>query len=589
MKLRPYQLQCIEATAKALETAKSCLNVSPTGTGKTVMIGGVAARATKRVMVCAHREELVTQNAHKIEKMAGEAVGIEMADRKADATFFSRNRIVSASVQTLISGTGDRRRMQKFDPMDFGELIFDEAHHCTADSYQQIIAYYRDRNPDIKIIGFTATPDRADEQAMGQVFETVSFLYELEDAINDGWLVPIKIRSVNIAGLDYSKVRTTAGDLNGADLANVMSSEEILQQVADATIREAGFRKTIIFAPPGFRKSGDGAFRVSERLAEILNRARDVNDPDYSHHSPDLARLVSQDTDKEVRRQIIKDYSSSLFQYFVNVGIATEGFDEPTIELVVLARATKSRALFSQMIGRGTRPLPGVVDGDGLDTPEARKASIAASAKPYIEIMDLVGVSGRHKLVTMADILGGKHSDEARERVKKKAEESDEPVDATRALEEAEEEIKKEKEAAIRAEAAKRAAVVGKAKYTSQSVDPFDVFDIQPERRNVPAEPLPVTEKQEETLAKYGIDTEGLDRNGASKLLEEVFRRFRKGLSSFKQIKLLQKLGYDGDPKTLGFKEASEAIDQLLHEKKTKRENKKLVPAGPPDDPEVPW
>lgn len=546
MNPRPYQSDAVAKTIEAWQTHSSALVVMPTGTGKTVVFSLVTEirKAAGRVMVVAHREELINQAADKIQKVTGEVAEIEMADRRADTHMFNRAKVIVSSIQTQIAGKP--KRMTRFNPKEFGLLIVDEAHHATAASYQEVIKYYKEGNPNLKVLGVTATPDRADEAALGQIFECVPYVYEITQAIKDGYLVPIHARSVLVEGLDYSKVRTTAGDLNGKDLADVMSNEEVLQQIVDAGIRECGSRKTIVFAPPGFKKDGGDAFRVSERLTEIFNR-----------HRPECARLVSQDTPKDLRAQIFKDFANGRFQFLVNVGIATEGFDDPGIEVVVLARPTESRSLFTQMVGRGTRPLPGLVDG--VESASERCNAIAASPKPACEVLDFVGVCGKHKLVTVADILGGKYGDDVKARASKKAQEG--TVDTAAALEESAAEIEQEKLEAQRREAARRAAIKGKARYKTQSVDPFDVLAIEPNRDYGMTHAAPATPSQIQALIRFGIsDADNLTKSKASQLLIECHARRKAGLCSYKQAKILQKRGLSSD---CSFDMARELIDEI--------------------------
>ena len=181
------------------------------------------------------------------------------------------------------------------------------------------------------------------EKPLGKVFESVAFDYQLPDAIHDGWLVPIEQQFVFVDGLDLSDCRTTAGDLNGGDLARVMEIEETLHRVVAPTMELAGDQKGLVFS---------ASVAAAQRMAEIANR-----------HKPGCAEFICGTTPMEDRREILRRYAQSDFQYLFNCMIATEGFDESTIGVVAIARPTKSRALYAQMVGRGTRPLPGIVDG----------------------------------------------------------------------------------------------------------------------------------------------------------------------------------------------------------------------------------
>lgn len=264
-------------------------------------------------------------------------------------------------------------------------------HNCTALSYRKILEYFK-LNPDIKILGVTATPDRTDEEALGQVCDSVAFNYSITEAISDGWLVPISCQMVSIAGLDFSSVRTTAGDLNGADLAAIMEAEEVCQGVCSATLDIIGDKQTIVFTP---------SVKHAEMACAIFNR-----------HKAGIAEWVSGKTEKEARRKIMDNVVSGKTQILCNVGVATEGFDAPGVEVIVMARPTKSRALYAQMAGRATRPQAGLVDQ--FATAAERRTAISSSKKPNAMLIDFVGNSGRHKLINGLDLLGGKYTEAER-------------------------------------------------------------------------------------------------------------------------------------------------------------------------------
>lgn len=535
LRLRDYQRAAVDAVYRDWTTVDSTLVVSPTGTGKTVLMCGVVLRAfPRRVMILAHREELVFQAQDKIRRYTGLNCDVEMADLRANEhqALFGRAPVVVSTIQTQTAGGDGLGRMGKFDPGQFGVLIVDEAHHATAATYRRVIDYYRS-NPRLKVIGVTATPDRADEQALGQVFESVAFDYEILDAIHDGWLVPIRQRMVEVAGLDYSSIRTTAGDLNGADLAKVMEAEKNLHGIASPTIEIAGNRKALVFAT---------TVAHAERLAEIFQR-----------HGK-AASWICGKTSKDTRRQVLEDFATGALQIVVNVGCLTEGFDDPSVELVVIARPTKSRCLYAQMVGRGLRPLPGVVDG--VANAEQRQAAIAHSVKPSVEILDFAGNSGRHKLMTTADILGGKTSDEAVEAAMKKVREGGAPVDMEALLEETERELREAKER----EAARRARLMVKAQWEARTVDPFDVLQIQPRKEKGWERGKELSAKQREILLRQGIDPEGKSYHEMKQVLDEIFRRWDDGQCSFKQAKLLTRFGL---PTDVSRETASALLDSL--------------------------
>jgi superfamily II DNA or RNA helicase len=538
MPLRPYQDEAVKSIDDALERSDSTLCVMPTGTGKTVVFSHVIKMyrdLARRVVVLAHRDELIRQAAAKILTITGKEPQIEKADEVANPAA----GIVVSSIQTQISRRNDRYRMEKFDPHRVGLVVIDEAHHACAASYRKVINHYR-QNARCKILGVTATPDRADEEALGQVFDTVAFEYQIQDAINDGWLVPIRQSIVDVEGLDYSMVRTTAGDLNGKDLAGVLESEKILHGFAGPTIDIAGDRKTLVFA---------SSVAHAERLCEIFNR-----------HRPGQARFVCGATPEDERRQIIQSYASGDFQFLTNVGVFTEGFDDPSVEVVVMARPTKSRSLYAQCVGRGTRPLPGIFNPSMSEAD--RQQAILSSIKPYCEVVDFAGNAGRHKLVHPADILGGNYSDEvvdlARETAEQKAK-TGEPVDVSGELRSAEREIHERHK---RAERKRRAHIKAKATYRKRSVDPFDVLDIEPSREPAYAKGRKPTPEIIKTLEKFGVqDPEKMTFTQARQLRSELIQRVKGGLATWKQARVLKKYGIDA--KDMTFEQASQRIDKI--------------------------
>jgi len=542
MRLRPYQQAALDGIRQAFDAdaATAALVVLPTGTGKTIVFAQAIAERPEgtRALVLAHREELIWQAAQKIEAVAGERPEIEMAEFQAGTRLLDTGVVVS-SIQTQNAGERGKGRMTRFNPHDFSLVVVDEAHHATAKSYRRVIDYYR-QNPACRILGVTATPDRNDEEALGQIFDTVAYDYEIIDAIHDGWLTPITQRAVAVDGLDFSGIRTTAGDLNGADLARVMEYEEALHGIATPTIELAAGRKTLVFA---------ASVAHAERLTEIFNR-----------HAPGCAEFVTGKTPKDRRRQIFQAYADGDLQILVNVGVATEGFDEPGIQVVAMARATKSRSLYAQMAGRGTRSLPGLVDAH--DTAEARRAAIVASDKPACEIIDFFGNAGRHKLISAGDILGGRHSDDVVERAKAAAQAAGgAPVDVEKALFEAEQDELAEREARELREAARRAKLKAKASYRTTSSDPFDIFAIEPERERAWHKGRPPSEAQLALLDKNGITTADVTTfTAAHQLIDTIMQRRSDDRCSFKQARLLKRYGYPAD---VSRPEAKRMIDAI--------------------------
>lgn len=531
MKLRPYQEEAVRETIAAVKAGDSALLVLATGCGKTVcfaaMIDELLREAPGKIaVVLAHREELIRQAVDKIERFTSRQCAVEMAALTADVgQSLRRIDVVVSTIQTQNSGKPPR--MQRFDPEQVAVVIVDEAHHAVSPSYRAVLDYYHAGGA--KLIGVTATPDRADESALGQVFSAAPYVYDVADAIRDGWLVPIRQQMCKVTGLDYSQVRTTAGDLNAGDLSEVMEDEGTLQGIASATLQVVGERKTLIFTV---------TVKEAERLAEILNR-----------HQPGCAASISGETDKVQRARLVRDFAEKRLQYLVNVGVFTEGFDDPGVECVVMARPTKSRSLYAQMLGRGTRPSDSIAAKLGImETAEARRAAIEASDKPGVLVLDFVGNSGRHKLVTALDILGGKEdgpdAEAIRAKAQKLAEEAGEEgraVDPKEIAEKAKEELEKERE-----EAARRVRLRASATYEVVDVSPFygvlGMDTPMPLPRRYPGKQL--TEKQVAALEAFGFkDAAGMDYADGKRLLDECFRRKDAGEPSYKQIMFIRKIG----------------------------------------------
>jgi len=524
MQLRPYQTKSVQSVEEEWRENTSTLLVLPTGTGKTVVFSDIIRRAfPRRALVLAHRAELVYQAKAKIEAITGWRVDIEMGEMRADMDcMYGGPQVVVSTIQTQSSGGDGSGRMTRFDPRMFGVVVIDEGHHACANSYRKILDWYT-QNEAVRVLGVTATPDRADEEALGQVFDTVAFDYEIADAIHDGWLVPITQQMVHVEGLDFSQVRTTAGDLNGKDLAKVMEYEENLHRVVSPAIEIAGDKRTLVFS-----SSVDHA----ERMAEMFNR-----------HKPGSATSVCGKTPKDDRRRILSDFETGRIQTVCNCNVLTEGFDNPGVEVIIMARPTKSRSLYAQMAGRATRPAEAIAhDLNDHESPEARKAMIEASEKPNCLIVDFVGNAGRHKLCTSVDILGGKISDRAKELATERMQNGP-PTDVSDAIAEAIEAERKEKER----DAAKRARLKAKATYTTSTVDPFDTFQVTPVEPRGWDKGKKLTAKQDALLKKQGINADDMPYTQAKQLIDTLFDRWDKNLCSFKQAKLLRKRGLPTD------------------------------------------
>lgn len=551
--LRDYQIEACKAINTELSNgSRSTLAVMPTGCGKTELALEVADQWPQgEILFLSHRQELVFQPAERWERKTGHHAEIVMGEFNASGTY-GRSKFISGSVQTLCR---ENRLTRAFpDPDRVGLIIVDEAHHATKanKSYRAILEYFL-RNQDCRVLGITATPDRADEKALGETFDSVAFEYPIFDphggpsAIGDGWLVPIHQEYITVEEIDFDSVATRGGDFVDASLERQLVSEKVLHRMTSPLREIAGDRKTL-----GFTAGIEQAIKC----AEIMNRYAEANAMAIASRIPsDMGYgFVIDSGDMDQRRRHLKRYSAGEFQFLFNMGIFLEGYDEPAIGVVSCGRPTKSRALHCQMVGRGTRILRGVIERDGwrCDSPEERKRLIAESAKPNLCVIDFVGNS-RHALISAVDILAGHYTDEvvARAKAKTKAKGGD----AQEALAEAEEEIRKELE--------HRKRIQARATFRRTKIDPFQALDVVPINRPGYYRKKEATQGQKELLLKFKLEQDeiaNLDRWNASQLIGQLIERRRKNLCSYKQAKLLAKFGERTD---VPFEYASERIDKI--------------------------
>lgn len=616
---RDYQLRCLDNIFHELEDVNSTLFVLPTGTGKTSIFSMVINQwlntFSSRVMVVAHREELIFQAKKRVKEISGVDPAVEMAEMRAEETLIlGKAPVVITSVQTQNSGPvcktcvcygclgkcviqtgicpnckgkecelckdgftyarcedcagkgrshttctrcidGRRLRMQNFNPSEFGLLVVDEGHRAVSKSYRRMFRYYS----KAKVAACTATADRADEEALGQVFASVAMDYQIQDAINDGWLVPIDQRMVRVEELDFSEVGTVGDDFNQSELqhallpamdidrANPLNDEEkeklrkeerLLHGMVGPTIELAGDMPTLIFA---------ASVQHAERVAEIINR-----------HHDGAAVCIHGGTPTEERRTQLKRFKAGDFQFLCSCEAFLEGYDEPRIACIAWFRATKSRSLYAQGSGRGTRPLPGVVDGEHMDA-ESRKEAIAMSSKPSCTILDYVGNSGKHKLITAADLLGGHYSDDVVQLAKAAISRKNAGGKSADTLAELRTAQKKVEEI----ERQKRREIIARARFTTQNISPFDIYDLAPGREPGWFKGKKPTERMLALLQKNGVDTVDMSFWAAKCIIGEIMKRRDENKCSYKMAKILAKNGYDTN---VSFEEAKRLIDQISAE-----------------------
>lgn len=513
-KLRGYQEEAVAAILKSLETNDSTLLVMATGLGKTQVGSSVANHFLPgRVLWLSHRKELVQQGADRLQLVTGERVDIEMAELWAS----NRARVVSASLDTI------RSRLDRWPSDHFSLIVFDEFHHAVAKSYKKVWEHFK-----CKKLGMTATPDRGDEKALGQLTSDVAGVWDIVDGISGGYLVPIVGKTVSVQEIDLSHVSKTAGDLAIGELDDEMVKH--IEGIVQKTLELEPSRQGIWFFP---------GVKSAELACDRINALG---------HS---CAFVSGETPREEREDIMKGFKSGRYSHLTNCQVATEGFDAPNADMVVIGRPTLSRALYAQMVGRGLRVLPGTVDG--VDGAVQRTAAVSASAKPNCAVIDFAGNAGRHTLITPEDLLGGDYSEEEVKLAKEKAKETP-GQDVLESLAQARRELK-----------AMMAKIQSKVKAQVHTFSPFETFGIKLEdSQKLSRFSQPASKAQIEHLVKFGMKPEELkdiSKVAASKLINNCHVRMNLGLASYKQLQLLRKHGVD--QKNLSFKTASKIITYI--------------------------
>lgn len=347
IQLRDYQSDAISATIKARneESITRSLVSLPTGTGKTLVFSELARRLQAKTLILAHRDELIRQAADKVSMVwPGASIGII----KAQENNFQGKNVVCASVQTLARTA----RLNQITDEGFNLLVIDEAHHSTAQTYQDIIQAlgFFDGDPDKLLLGVSATCFRSDKKGLGHIFQKVVYSTTILTMIRAGYLADIKGYRA-YTGADISSVDTRQGDFVGGQLARAINTEERNQIVIDSYLQYASKRKAIAFC---------ASVEHAEDLADRFN------------DNGIIARALSGDSPEDKRREVLRAFANGEVQVLTNCALFTEGFDEPSIDCVLMCRPTKSQILYTQCIGRGTRKHPGKTDCIVIDFADNR-------------------------------------------------------------------------------------------------------------------------------------------------------------------------------------------------------------------------
>lgn len=507
MKLRPYQETAKKRIFEEWNAVKRTLLVLPTGCGKTIVMAKVTEECVKRgdrVLILAHRGELLEQASDKIYKATGLRSAVEKAEESCIGEWY---RVVVGSVQTLQR----EKRLNLFTHDYFDTIIIDEAHHALSNGYQAVLGYF----DKAKVLGVTATPDRGDMKSLGETFESLAYEYTLPEAIKEGYIVPIKALTVPL-NIDLKNVKIQQGDFSSSDLGTAL--DPYLESIADEMTHYCMKRKTVVFLP---------LVKTSQKFSNLLN-AKGFRSVEVNGESAD-------------RKEKLEAFDQGKYNVICNSMLLTEGWDCPSVDCVIVLRPTKVRALYSQMVGRGTRLSPG---------------------KKELLILDFLWHTERHELCSPTSLIT--KSEKTKARAKEILEEhTGEMMDIEKVEETAENDIIIQREEAL----AEQLEEMRKRK--KKLVDPLQfemsimAEDLSGYKPSFGWEMGPATEKQKTALEKFGINPDDVENAGKAKLLlDRVIKRKEQGLTTPKQIRLLERYGF----KNVGmwqFVDASNMISRI--------------------------
>ena len=485
MELRPYQQEAKQAVFHEWDTGnRKTLLVLPTGCGKTVVFAKITeecVRSGERVLILAHRGELLEQAADKIGKATGLKCAVEKAENSCIGSWY---RVVVGSVQSLMR----EKRIGQFANDYFDTIIVDEAHHCISDGYQRVLQHF----DQAKVLGVTATPDRGDMKNLGSFFDSLAYEYTLPQAIKEKYLSPIKALTIPLT-LDMSGVSVQAGDFRAADIDTAL--DPYLYQIADEMAAHCANRKTVVFLP---------LIKTSQKFRDILNskgfRAAEVNG-----NSDDRAAILS-------------DFDAGRYNVLCNSMLLTEGWDCPSVNCIVVLRPTKVRSLYCQMVGRGTR----LCDG-----------------KDDLLLLDFLWHTERHELCHPAHLIC--QSDDVAQQMTHNMQDAACPVDIEEAEQKAAEDVVAQREEALAKQLEemkhRKRKLVDPVQF-EMSIQAADLSEYTP---SFGWEMSPPSDKQVKALEKMGIFPDEIDNAGkAALLLNRLDARRAAGLSTPKQIRYLE-------------------------------------------------
>ncbi|MCD8109156.1 MAG: DEAD/DEAH box helicase [Clostridiales bacterium] len=507
--LRPYQIEAKQAVISEWEQGhQKTLLVLPTGCGKTVVFASVTENQVAkghRVLIMAHRGELLTQAADKLRTASGLDSVLEKAESSSLGSFIP---VTVGSVQSLAR----EKRLARFPQDYFQDIIVDEAHHCLSDSYKRVLEHF----PDANVLGVTATPDRGDMKNLGEYFDSKAYEYSMTDAIRDGFLVPIKAQMIPLE-LDIHGVGISSGDFSAGEIGCAL--EPYLEQIAQEMVHYCQGRKTVVFLP---------LIATSQKFCQMLN---------------DIGLTAAEvNGNSDDREQVLTDFENGRYDVLCNSMLLTEGWDCPSVDCIVILRPTKIRSLYQQMVGRGMRLSPG---------------------KDDLLLLDFLWMTARHDLCRPSALLSKDEIIAAK--IDKALKENPEAFDLIEAEEQAERDVLAERETALAKQLAemrgKKRKLVDPIQY-ALSIAAEDLANYVP---TFAWEMAPPSEKQLQFLERRGIFAESVENSGLAYLLiDRLKRRQDEGLATPKQIRCLERYGFR-QVGTWQFDDASALISRLAN------------------------
>lgn len=342
-KLRPYQAEAIAAVKREWQTVNATMLVAATGLGKTVIFNALLEQVMapgKRGLILAHRRDLIRQPLARLEQHSpqlAKRAGIVMANQNE----VSQDLLI-ATVQTLASEKR-LRQVLAYGKLDY--LITDECHHATARAYLDLYAKLQETNPQLKHLGVTATPVRADGDGLSKTYQSVAAKYDIQWGIRQGYLAPVRWLAIQ-TGISLKGIRSQAGDFSARQLADVFETNNCFDLVVHTHQQYGGDRQFLAFCV-----SVEGAHNLAAKFnaAGIPVGSADANTPD------------------DERKRLIRQLETGELRGLVNMGLWTEGLDIPQVSLIHQVRPTQSDGLYVQIIGRALRTYPGKPDALILD------------------------------------------------------------------------------------------------------------------------------------------------------------------------------------------------------------------------------